>query len=202
MLTEKSKLSAIWCFFFENIVENFGPQKCRKSFLSKIEVLTPWFSETAKMVIANLYSKHFYDYCWHFNQNMIVLFLLILRFRSSNFGQWGKRKAVVLLKTMVHPLGCQSKWNAHPNICISQLLCYSCSSWQRLGVSACAQFEIFVVKVGSTCENKTDSDEKRIFHYKLSKKLSEATEIFLFSKYHCTTLTVDLELDVSFCAHL
>ena len=40
-------------------------------------------------------------------------------------------------------------------------------------VSACAQFEICVVKVGSTCENKTDLDEKRIFHCKLSKKLSE-----------------------------
>ena len=50
MLTEESKLSTIRCFFFEN-VGNFGPQKCRKSFLSKIEVLTPWFSETAKMVI-------------------------------------------------------------------------------------------------------------------------------------------------------
>ena len=62
----------------------------------------------------------------------------------------------------------------HPNICITQLLCYSCSSWQRLCVSARAQFEIFVVRVGSTCESKTDLDEKRIFHYKLSKKLSKA----------------------------
>ena len=26
------------------------------------------------------------------------------------------------------------------------------------------------------------------------------TEVFLFSKYHCTTLTVELELDVSVCA--
>ena len=42
-----------------------------------------------------------------------------------------------------------------------------------LGISACATLEISVVKVGSTCENKTDLDEKRIFHYKLSKKLSE-----------------------------
>ena len=66
------------------------------------------------------------------------------------------------------------KSNAHPDVCISQLLCYSSSSWQRLGVSACAQFEIFVVKVGSACENKTDLDEKRIFHYKLLNKLSEA----------------------------
>ena len=40
--------------------------------------------------------------------------------------------------------------------------------------SACAQFEIFVVKVGSTCENKTDLHEKRIFHYKLLQRLSEA----------------------------
>ena len=121
-----------------------------------------------------MYSKHFYDYCWHFDQNMIVLFLLILRFWSSNSGQWGKRKAIVLLKTIFHLLVCQSNWNAHRNISISQLLCYSCSSWQRLGVSACAHFEIFVVKVGSTCENKSDLDEKLIFHYKLSKKLSEA----------------------------
>ena len=29
-----------------------------------------------------------------------------------------------------------------------------------------------------------------------------ATEIFLFSKNHCTTLTVELELDVSVCAQL
>ena len=56
-------------------------------------------------------------------------------------------------------------------------------------VSACAQFKIFVVKFGSTCENKTDLDEKQIFHYKLSKKLSEA-------------LTVELELDVTVCAQL
>ena len=33
---------------------------------------------------------------------------------------------------------------------------------------------MFVVKVGSTCEDKADLDEKQIFHYKLSKKLSEA----------------------------
>ena len=80
---------------------------------------------------------------------------------------------------------------------------YYASSWQRLGVSACAQFEIFVIKVGSTCENKTDLDEKRIFHYKLWKKLSEAhRSIFVFSKYHCTTLTVELELDVSVCTQL
>ena len=26
--------------------------------------------------------------------------------------------------------------------------------------------------------------------------------MFLFLKYHCTTLTVELELDVSFCAQL
>ena len=43
-----------------------------------------------------------------------------------------------------------------------------------LDVSACVQFEIFVAKVGSTCENKTDLDENQIFHYKLSKKLSVA----------------------------
>ena len=36
---------------------------------------------------------------------------------------------------------------------------------KRLGVSACAQFEIFVVEVWSTCESETDLDEKRIFHY-------------------------------------
>ena len=30
------------------------------------------------------------------------------------------------------------------------------------------------MKVGSTCENKTDLDEKWISHYKLSTKLSEA----------------------------
>ena len=62
----------------------------------------------------------------------------------------------------------------HPFILQICVLCYSSGSWQRLGVSACIQFKIFVVKVGSTCENKTDLDEKRIFHYKLSKTLSEA----------------------------
>ena len=63
-------------------------------------------------------------------------------------------------------------------------------------------FEIFVVKVGSTCENKTDLGEKPIFHYKLSKKLSETHRNISFSKYHCTTLTVELELGVSVCAQL
>ena len=32
----------------------------------------------------------------------------------------------------------------------------------------------FLLSKWSTCENKTDLDEKQIFHYKLSKKLSEA----------------------------
>ena len=59
---------------------------------------------------------------------------------------------------------------AFPNCCAIVVAV----SWKRLGVSACVQFDIFVVKVGSTCENKTDLDEKRIFHCKLSKKLSEA----------------------------
>ena len=34
------------------------------------------------------------------------------------------------------------------------------------------------------------------------KKFSEAQRNIVFSKYDCTTLTVDLELDVSVCAHL
>ena len=34
------------------------------------------------------------------------------------------------------------------------------------------------------------------------KSCQRPTEIFLFSKYHCTTLTVELELDVSVCAQL
>ena len=59
-----------------------------------------------------------------------------------------------------------------PDVCISQLLCYNSSSWQTLGVSACVQFKIFVVRVGPAFENKTDSVENQIFHYKLSKKLS------------------------------
>ena len=53
-------------------------------------------------------------------------------------------------------------------------VCYSSSSWQKLGVSACVQFEICVEEIGSTCESKTDLDEKQIFHYKLSNKLSKA----------------------------
>ena len=58
MVTEKSKLNAIYCFLFEN-VGNFGPQKCRKSFLSKIEVLTPLVSETAEIAIAKFVFKAF-----------------------------------------------------------------------------------------------------------------------------------------------
>ena len=42
-------------------------------------------------------------------------------------------------------------------------------------VSACAQLEIYVVKLGSICENKTDLDEKRIFNFKLSKKSAVAS---------------------------
>ena len=34
------------------------------------------------------------------------------------------------------------------------------------------------------------------------KRCQEPTEIFLFLKYPCTTLTVELELDVSVCAQL
>ena len=34
------------------------------------------------------------------------------------------------------------------------------------------------------------------------KSCQRPTEIFLFSKYHCTTLTVELESDVSVCAQL
>ena len=34
------------------------------------------------------------------------------------------------------------------------------------------------------------------------KSCQRPTQIFLFSKYHCTTLTVELELDVSVCAQL
>ena len=34
------------------------------------------------------------------------------------------------------------------------------------------------------------------------KSCQRPTEIFLFSKYHFTTLTVELESDVSVCAHL
>ena len=83
-----------------------------------------------------------------------------------------------------------------------QLLCYSCSSWQRLGAYACVQFDIFVVKAGSTFKNKTDLDEKRISTINCQKRCQRPTEIFLFSKYHCTALTVELELDVSVCAHL
>ena len=60
MLTEKSKLIKFAVSFPKTLFWNFSPQKCRKLFLSKIEVLTPWFSEIAKMVIAKFV---FYDYC-------------------------------------------------------------------------------------------------------------------------------------------
>ena len=71
---------------------------------------------------------------------------------------------------------------------------YSSNSWPRLGVSACAQFEIFVVKVGSSCKNKTDLDENGFSTINCRKSCQRPTEIFLLSKYHCTTLTVELEL--------
>ena len=59
MLTEKSKLSTICCLFLKILFWNFGPQKCRKLFLSKIEFLTPWVSEIANMVIAKFVFKAF-----------------------------------------------------------------------------------------------------------------------------------------------
>ena len=34
------------------------------------------------------------------------------------------------------------------------------------------------------------------------KSCQRPTEIFLFSKYHCTTVTVELELNVSVCGQL
>ena len=61
-------------------------------------------------------------------------------------------------------------------------------------------FEIFVVKVGPTCESKTDLDEFSTINCR--KSCQRPAEIFLFSRYHCTTLTVELELDVSVCAQL
>ena len=145
-------------------------------------------------------SKHFYDYCWHFNQSMMLLFLFIPRFRFSNFGQWGRRKAIFCKRRCFIPLVCQSNWNVHPNACISQLLCYSSSSWLKLGVSACVELEIFVVKLGSTCESKLIWMKKGISTSNCQKCCQRPTEIFLFSKYHCVTLTVDLELDVFGCA--
>ena len=72
-----------------------------------------------------------------------------------------------------------------------------------VGVSVCDQFEIFeifVVKVGSTCENKADLDENRYSTENCRKSCQRSTEIFLLSKYPCTTVTVELELDVSVCA--
>ena len=59
MLTEKSNLNTICCFFLENIVREFWPTEMRKVVLSKIEVLTPWFLEIAKMVIAKFVFKAF-----------------------------------------------------------------------------------------------------------------------------------------------
>ena len=74
---------------------------------------------------------------------------------------------------MFHPFSMPEQMKCPSKRLHFQLLCYSSGSWQRLGASACAQFEIFVVKVGSTCKDNTDSDKKQIFHYKLSKTLSE-----------------------------
>ena len=93
---------------------------------------------------------------------------------SRTLANEGKEKQFFVKDGCFIPLVCQSKWNSHPNVCIPQLLCHNSSSWQRLGVSACVQFKIFVIKVGSIREKKTDLDETRIFHYELSKKLSEA----------------------------
>ena len=59
MLTEKCKLVQFAVSFSKTLLWNFGSQKCGKSFLSKIEVLTPWFSETAKVVIAKFVVEAF-----------------------------------------------------------------------------------------------------------------------------------------------
>ena len=59
MLTEKSKLSTICCFFFENIVLEFWPTEMYKVVFVKIEVLTPWFSEIVKKVIVKFVFKAF-----------------------------------------------------------------------------------------------------------------------------------------------
>ena len=45
--------------FSKTLFWNFSPQKCRKLFLSKIEVLTPCLSEIAEMVIADFVFKAF-----------------------------------------------------------------------------------------------------------------------------------------------
>ena len=69
-------------------------------------------------------------------------------------------------------------------------------------VSVCAQFEIFVFKLGPLAKIKLIYMRNGFSTINCEKSCQRPTEVFLFSKYHCTTLTVDLELDVSVCAHL
>ena len=78
-------------------------------FCQKLKFWPPGFQKQLKWSSQNLFSKHFHDYCWHFNQNMILLFLFIVRFWFSNIGQWGKRKAIFLLKTIFHPFSMPEK---------------------------------------------------------------------------------------------
>ena len=57
-------------------------------------------------------------------------------------------------------------------------------------------------KVGSLAKIELIEMKNGFSTINCRKNCQRPTEIFLFSKYHCTTLTVELELDVSVCAQL
>ena len=127
----------------------------------------PGFHKSLKCSSQNLYSKHFYDSCWIWN----CCFCSFRDFDPRTLANQEKKRQFFCQRRCFIPLVCQSS----PNVCISQLLCYSSCSWQRLGVSACAQLFAFLLsKFGPACENKTDVDKKRIFDCKLSTTWSEA----------------------------
>ena len=57
-------------------------------------------------------------------------------------------------------------------------------------------------KLGQLAKIKLIQMKNGFFIINCRKSCQRPTQIFLFSKYHCTTLTIELELDVSACAHL
>ena len=57
-------------------------------------------------------------------------------------------------------------------------------------------------KLGQLAKIKLIQMKNGFFTINCRKSCQRATEIFLFSKYHCTILTIELELDVSACAQL
>ena len=79
---------------------------------------------------------------------------------------------------------------------------YAIVLWQRLGFLPVPNLRFFLSKLGPLANIKLSKMNNQFSIINCRKSCQRPKEIFLFSKYHCTTITVELQLDVSVCAQL